>query len=209
MTRKRELSRETILLAAESLLQTPGREDFSMRELSEAAGMSFTTPFKHFGSKDGLLRHLMHRHLGMVEKAFDERAPHGDVIARVLTMAEIGVEYSITYASLSRLATVAIAEQDRGEIDYDVNRLWTRALGDYDGLESEWRDLAARFLPEHLTVFYRGALVMWTTNDFSNEQFSAVVETGVAVALAAFCNAERKRELAVRIASKRDLLPHV
>ena len=77
--RKRAFAREEILNAAERLLLAGDLPDFSMRALSEEAGVSFATPFNHFGSKTGILRSLAQRmdeiwtltdgHLAQVDKA--------------------------------------------------------------------------------------------------------------------------------------------
>jgi AcrR family transcriptional regulator len=206
MTRKRELARETILLAAENLLEKHGRTDFSMRELSQAAGVSFVTPFNHFGSKDGLLRELMFRRFERIEAAFERRAPDGDAISRTFTMAEVGVEVLLTEVSVGGAASVGIATQEQGELMRRASSLWKRALGDYDGLDTKWSAVAAEILPEHLAVFFRGAQLMWVVGDLSPEQFGAIVETGVASILAGFCGVEQKFELDRRISARRELL---
>jgi AcrR family transcriptional regulator len=206
MTRKRELARETILLAAEGLLDEEGRSDFSMRELSAAAGMSFVTPFNLFGSKDGLLCELMFRRLALIQKAYDEREKAEDAISRVLLMAEVGVELLLAKASVTRAISLGIASDSHGQFTLRATKLWEHAMGDGEGLDTRWSDDGAEILPRHLAVFFRGALVMWVARDLSDEQFRATVIGGVALTIASFANPRIHDRLADTISKHRRTL---
>jgi AcrR family transcriptional regulator len=200
MARKRELVRETILLAAQGLLERPERTDFSMRELAEAAGVSFVTPFKHFGSKDGLLGALMFRRFQEVEAHYKTQPPGGDALDRVLFMARLGADVMLAQASVTRAMAIGIGAGESRELIRGARNLWALALGDLDGLDTTWSKDAASLLPEQLAVLFRGALVMWVGGDLSDEQFPAIVETCVASHLAAYCHPEQKAALARIIA---------
>ena len=54
--------RARILDAAEHLMRQ-GKADFSMRDLASEAGVSFATPFNHFGSKAGIMQALSGRRI--------------------------------------------------------------------------------------------------------------------------------------------------
>ncbi len=74
-----EARREKILQAAEALIRDRGEVEFSMRALAEAAGVSFATPFNHFGNKEGILQALLSaridRELAHLQDRSDEQTP--------------------------------------------------------------------------------------------------------------------------------------
>lgn len=204
MTRKRELVRGTILDAALDLLAREGRADFSMRELAEAAGVSFVTPFNHFGSKDGLLRELMFRRFQGIEAAYRAQPPAGDAVARTLAMARLGVDVMVEQAPVTRAMSVGIISEGSRDVLRRARDLWTLSLGDLDGLDTTWSPDGAALLAEHLALSFRGALVMWIASDLTDGEFRSVVETVVAAHFAAFVGPAQKRDLAALIAARRE-----
>jgi AcrR family transcriptional regulator len=65
-----ELStKDRIIHAAEHLFAEKGLDGASMRDITEAAGTNLASVNYHFGSKDGLIAAVFHRHLGPLNEA--------------------------------------------------------------------------------------------------------------------------------------------
>lgn len=198
--RKRRFTRGTILDAAEALMVRADNDDFSMRDLAVEAGMAVTTVFSHFGSKAGVLRGLIDRLLDKIEDAFDRRARNLEgAIPRTYAMAEAGLDTVLEAPGFNQriLGSLLMVGDDRVymELQRQTNHLWIKALGDGASLVAETCEIGLAYIPEQMTVTFRGALALWIAEGLSEEQFRRVLLRGVTFNLLGFISADARREL--------------
>ena len=199
--RNRLAARDTVLDAAERLLQTGDGASFSMRALAEEAGVGFATPFNHFGSKAAIMQALSARIIDRMAERFRRKPPAGDAIDRVLAMGEIAVGllleqpdvYKVVVGSLGTVSPTptAVMEQSRS--------LWALALGDLDGISREAREMARSELPKHLAFGFRGCLSFWIAGEIGNDKLPEAVKANAATILLGFAAKARRHHLIERI----------
>ncbi|WP_197465300.1 TetR/AcrR family transcriptional regulator [Tistrella mobilis] len=210
--RKRAFAREEILNAAERLLLAGDLPDFSMRALSEEAGVSFATPFNHFGSKTGILRSLAQRMFDAITDRYvaDSATGAGDAIDRTFMMGRAGCAVWLERPAVHRylIGTLVAggpaagggSADDPEEFRRRSRALWILALGDYDGIDLAMRPLAVGALPEQLAIMFRGAAALWAGGEVADDQFGAAVDLGIATSLIGYVPAGRRDDLTGRIA---------
>lgn len=91
---------ERILRAARALFERGGAEAVSMRRVAEAVGLTPMAIYRHFPSRDALLKRIS-------DDSFDEIARHwlarnrgGDVLARVIALQRIYLDYALAHPHL-------------------------------------------------------------------------------------------------------------
>ncbi len=70
--RKNDLSRDSIITAAESLVSEIGANGFSLLDVSRKMGISKGTLYYYYPTKDGLLLDIIEKHMGELLNDFDE-----------------------------------------------------------------------------------------------------------------------------------------
>jgi AcrR family transcriptional regulator len=197
--RKRTFAKDAILDAAAQLLLENEPADFSMRMLCDRAGVSFATPFSYFGSKNGILRGLAMRMFERIHTRFVESAHSGDALDRVIAMANIGVDVLLELSAVHRTVCAAYisvgASEHEGDFLSPALKLWSTALGKFDGFEREFVPLASELLPEQLAILFRGTLTLWITGELPEERFRSVILTGVATLLLGLTPRRRRAAL--------------
>lgn len=91
---------ERILRAARALFERGGAEVVSMRRVAEAVGLTPMAIYRHFPNRDALLKRIS-------DDSFDEIARHwlarnrgGDVLARVIALQRIYLDYALAHPHL-------------------------------------------------------------------------------------------------------------
>ncbi|PXA96495.1 TetR family transcriptional regulator [Nostoc sp. 3335mG] len=154
-------ARQKVLDAAERLLRT-GKAEFSMRDLSAEAGVSFATPFNQFGSKHGIMLALSHRRIETMIARYEAAPPAGDTPARVLHAVDVAASVMLEEPAVNRavMGWLGTPGDPPGQVLAHSTALWTRALGE-DGREvAGLRGLATR-----LAFAFRGTLSFWTAGE--------------------------------------------
>lgn len=165
-----EAVRLRVLDAAEHLLRE-GKADFSMRDLAAAAGVSFATPFNHFGSKSAIMQALSGRRIDRMEADYAAAQPSGDALDRILLAVDIATAVMLEEPMVNRavMGWLGAYSATPGQVWNRSQSLWSRALGGGDGLSLAQREEAMRDLPAQLAFGFRGALSFWTAGELDDE----------------------------------------
>jgi AcrR family transcriptional regulator len=131
--RKKDLVRELILDAAQRLLTKDASGGFSMRDLAGEADLSLVTPYKYFGSKNGVFRALVERVMLQIEKRYAAASEQGPV-ERVLSMLDAGVETLLgdaaAFKTIGNVISLPKSEEEHKDMFQPATRLWQLALKD-------------------------------------------------------------------------------
>lgn len=165
--------RAQVLDAAERLLRD-GRAEFTMRDLSAAAGVSFATPFNQFGSKAGIMQALSARRVEAMAARLAAAPAQPDAPSRVLQAIDLAAAVMLEEPVVNRtvMGWLGTAGPVPGDVLGRSKALWTLALGEGDGLDAARRAEALRVLPELLAMGFRGALSFWTAGELPDERLS-------------------------------------
>jgi AcrR family transcriptional regulator len=188
--------RERILDAAEHLL-SQGSAAFSMRELADAAGVSFATPFNQFGSKAAIMLALSARRITLMHERLAQTDLPDTAAARVLVAVDIAASVMLTAPTVNRAVMGAIsAPSDApGDVSSRSSALWAAALGAGDGLAAATRALALSTLPDQLAVTFRGVLSFWTAGEFADPVLGKRARAAAAAVLLGFVEHDCRKEL--------------
>jgi AcrR family transcriptional regulator len=158
--------RQRIVDAAERLLRK-GKADFSMRDLSVEAGVSFATPFNQFGSKAAIMHGISERRIDTMAKRFAAASPLPNAADRVLMATDIATEVMLEEPMVNRavMGWLGTAARSPGGVWAHSTAFWALALGAGEGLAARWREQALRCLPGQLAFAFRGVLSFWTAGE--------------------------------------------
>lgn len=196
---RRALARDGMLDAATRILHASDPPDFSMRDLCEAAGVSFATPFNHFGSKTGVVRALAMRIFDYTHTRYVKSNTAGDSIDRVFAMAAAGAEVWLERPAVNRyisssLMVVGNKEHPEQFLEHSC-KLWLEALGSLDGLEIDDAKAGASSLSVSLAIAFRGVMALWIGREISDSQFAPLLDAQVAYLLLGFAPKHRRPRL--------------
>lgn len=199
----RDLRRIRVLDAAEHLLHAGGRSDFSMRDLAEAAGVSFATPFNYFGSKTAIMLALSARRIDAMAARFAAAPPAPDAIAGVLAAFAIAAAVLLDAPSVSRHVIGALGSPtaEPGAVADHSRALWATALGDLAGLRPELHEVARARLPDYLALGFRGCLSFWVAGEITDAALPARARAIAAALLLGFATPDHTAALASILAS--------
>lgn len=199
MEAKQQATREHLLDTAERLLLQSDQPDFSMRQLSHEAGLSFATPFNYFGSKNGIIRGLALRIFERIEARYEAMPDAGDTVARLDRMNAAGVHLWLEQPAVYRFISASLLTVEGGEGSEEIlartSALWRRALGNGDGLRADGRALALEILPLHLAIGFRGIMALWIGREIAERDIEALMKAHISVLLLGFIEPERLAEL--------------
>lgn len=196
---RRALARHGMLDAAARILHASDPPDFSMRDLCEAAGVSFATPFNHFGSKTGVVRALAMRIFADVHNRYARSDKTGDTIDRVFAMAAAGTEVWLANPAVNRYISsslmVAGNKEHPEQFLAHSCKLWLEALGSLDGLEGVDEKASPSSLSLGLAIAFRGIMALWIGGEVSDSQFEPLLQAQVAYLLLGFAPRHRRSHL--------------
>ena len=183
--------RERVLDAAVRLLGD-GQAAFSMRELADAAGVSFATPFNHFGSKAGIMLALSARLIAEMHSTFAGAAVPPTAVRRVLAAVDIAAAVMPAAPAVNRAVMGAIGAPSEapGDVSSRSGALWAEALGAGEGLDPETMSLALATLPDQLAVAFRGVLSFWTAGELPDARLAERAAAAAAATLLGFVKSE-------------------
>ncbi|RYE94567.1 MAG: TetR/AcrR family transcriptional regulator [Oxalobacteraceae bacterium] len=162
--------RQRVIDAAERLLRS-GKADFSMRDLAAEAGVSFATPFNHFGSKGAIMHALSERRTDTMAMRFAEARLPTDAASRVLLAVDTAVAVMLEEPSVNRavMSWIGTTGGEPGHAWARSTALWTLALGAGDGIPEKIREETLECLPRQLALAFRGALSFWSAGELPDE----------------------------------------
>jgi AcrR family transcriptional regulator len=196
---RRALALHGMLDAAARILNASDPPDFSMRDLCEAAGVSFATPFNHFGSKTGVVHALAMRIFADVHNRYARSNKPGDAIDRVFAMAAVGTEVWLENPAVNRYISSSLMVAGNKEhpeqfLEHSC-KLWLEALGSLDGLEGIDNKSYASSLSLSLAVAFRGTMALWIGGEISDSQFAPLLQAHIACLLLGFAPSHRRPRL--------------
>lgn len=191
-----EAMRRRVIEAAERLLRS-GAAGFSMRDLATEAGVSFATPFNHFGSKTAIMRALSAQRIAAMLDRYGNAQPRGDAADRVLTAVDIAAAEMLAEPEVNRavIGTLGAPGGEPGEAYAQSRALWAEALQGCDGFRPDLVEIARSVLPDQLAVAFRGVLSFWTAGEFSDTELAPRARTGAATLMLGFVDAGRRDAL--------------
>ena len=195
-TRPKPTSRDRVLDAAERLLAEE-RAAFSMRDLADAAGVSFATPFNQFGSKAAIMFALSARRIALMQKKFAQAARPDTAMHRVLLAVDIAASVMLSAPAVNRavMAALGAPSDELGNVSSRSAALWAEALGDGSGLLPATRPLALTVLPSQLAVAFRGVLSFWTVGEIPDRLLKTRARAAAATVLLGFVGRQDRGHL--------------
>lgn len=123
LSRSRNLSKDTLVQSAITLMETAGEAGFSLRKLGEQVGCDPMAVLYHFKSKEGLLRAMADRLTASLQPV-DNALPWQDRLYNLATQyRKLALEHPHTFRQMQRFLNTGAADQHVIEMVY-------RALGD-------------------------------------------------------------------------------
>lgn len=161
--------RQRVLDAAERLLRE-GKADFSMRDLAAEAGVSFATPFNHFGSKAAIMHALSRRRIDQMTKNFNAAPPLAHAADRVLFAMDVATAVMLEESQVNRaiMGWIGSPGPSSGDVLTQSKALWSLAVGAGEGLGRTDPQQALLLLPRQLAFAFRGVLSFWTAGELSD-----------------------------------------
>ena len=103
-----EARRQRILHATGEIIAREGMEALSMRRLAREAGVSVTTLYNLFGSRNDILFALVHDLVDRIDRILDAEAPLDDPIERCRAVITVSITYIVEHESTCRPMFVAL-----------------------------------------------------------------------------------------------------
>jgi AcrR family transcriptional regulator len=153
---------DRIAVQAADLFADKGFAGTSIREIAAAAGVTKPTVYYYFGSKDGLIRHIINGAMRQfIEAVADARGVCGELQAQLQTLVRGQLDWAVTHPALVVLVGRCTHEARGFPWADDLHRLQAEALEATAGL---FRDAiasgqAAPRAPELLTLTLFGSLM--------------------------------------------------
>jgi AcrR family transcriptional regulator len=162
--------RQRVLDGAERLLRR-GDAEFSMRDLATEAGVSFATPFNHFGNKAAIMQALSGRRIDAMLARFTAMSARRDRTDRVLMAVDVAVAVMLEEPLVNRsvMSWIGTAGPEPGNVLAHSIALWSLALGSDDGSSPK----ASVSLSRQLAFAFRGVLSFWTAGEVADDALSA------------------------------------
>ena len=128
--RESEVTRRSIVDAAEELLANGGEKQLSIRELCLRAGVTPPTIYHHFGDKGALVDRVIDECFSAFDESFADRKAPQDSVERLRWEFDRYVEYGLAHPTHYRLMFVRGPRRTsaRGVASYDRLRSKVRAV---------------------------------------------------------------------------------
>lgn len=191
---KKQQRKDHILAAAEELIRQNSVAAFSMRELAQAAEVSFATPFNLFGSKADILNALMEQSILAVA---DIKTQSGDAIENIFAGSRQLIKNYTKDANYFRALFISVSISTKSL--QTAIQIWHDALTPLfeSGLMNKSVD--QKQLAEHLELVFIGSLMLWMTGHLDNKGWLHHYEYGIATALLGAVRNRRVQEQLIDI----------
>ena len=91
---------QRILAAARALFERAGPEAVSMRRVADAAGITPMAIYRHFPSREALLKRISDDSFSEIARHWDARKSGGDPLAQLLALQVIYLDYALAHPHL-------------------------------------------------------------------------------------------------------------
>jgi AcrR family transcriptional regulator len=96
----RSTTAERILRAARALFEKDGADAVSMRRVADAVGITPMAIYRHFPNREALLKRISDDSFQEIAHHWSARSEGGDVIARLLAIQRIYLDYALAHPHL-------------------------------------------------------------------------------------------------------------
>ena len=96
----RSTTAERILHTARALFERGGAEAVSMRRVADAVGITPMAIYRHFPNRDALLKRISDDSFDAIARHWLARNQGGDVLARVIALQRIYLDYALAHPHL-------------------------------------------------------------------------------------------------------------
>lgn len=104
---------DRILRAARALFERGGAQAVSMRRIAQAVGLTPMAIYRHFPNREALLQRISDDSFQEISRHWSARNEGGDVIARLLAIQQIYLDYALAHPHLFDHAFSMPREQAR------------------------------------------------------------------------------------------------
>lgn len=197
--------RRRIIDAACSLLRELGRDAVSGKLIAARAGVSLSTVYNLFGSKDAVLVAVYDEDLAQFEATISALPP-SDALTRLFKSVEVAAGL---YEQDSAFYRAILWRRPPGEaLDSALRRpraqFWRTLVQAAIDSGQLRRDTDASAVSMLLILLFSGALADWVAGDVGVDQFQLEVDFGFAVVLMAFVEGEARTLLEQRMTKLHD-----
>ena len=208
--RKKRMVRETILEAARELIRRERDVSFSMKELAEAADVSFVTVYNYFGSKDGLYQALLGCVLQKTRNSLI-RVQGRPFLGRLFAFAEAAVQdvldETVLYRTVCNAMSTVTKDHPASPVFEQTSDLWKAVLeGDMSWTNPSAKSISFDFLSQQLAIAYRGVFSLWLCQEIDDEEFRLRVQAGTAITIFPFASSDCRTQLLERIETVQNCL---
>ncbi len=91
---------EQILKAARALFEREGASAVSMRRVADAVGITPMAIYRHFPNRDALLKRISDDSFDEIAHHWDARKTGGDLLARLMALQRIYLDYALAHPHL-------------------------------------------------------------------------------------------------------------
>jgi len=182
----KERRRTQILQAARTLIRETGETGLSMRPLADRAGVSVSTTYNLFGSKQAVLAALLDHDIADYQNRLQNQ--DGDALERLFAAVKLGSSLFGSEPDYWRavLAAVYGAGAEYRIIFRGPRRAFWRGLVD-DAIAAGFitRDLRSETFATNLVFTYFAAIMEWVSGEMSLQELEERVQFGFALSLRA------------------------
>ncbi len=192
----KERRRQRILAAAQGLIDREGLEAWSMRKVARAAGVSVTTLYNVFGSKEEIRSGLCGDFFEELDRDL-EKTPLDRPLDRARAVVSVGVDHVVADAAMTRPGLLA-GEQGPADADpatplaVEMQRVALQAAMDQGLLRN---DLRADLLAAQVYEGFHRAALLWARGELDAAGFRARALYALSVCLLAAATQATRPEL--------------
>jgi AcrR family transcriptional regulator len=195
-TENKEKRRQRILAAAQGLIDRAGIDAWSMRKVARAAGVSVTTLYNLFGSKDEIRSALVGGFFDELDRDV-EQTPIERPLERARAVVTVGVDHVVAEAAMTRSSLLA-AEQGPADEDpatplaVSMQRVALQAAMDRGLLRD---DMRADLLAAQVYAGFHRAALGWARGELDPAGFKNRALYALTVCLLAAATEKTRAEL--------------
>lgn len=192
----RDRNRRRVLEAAREMVAAGGLDALSMRALADRAGVSATTLYNLFGTKDGIVHALATDILREVDAGFDhivDDDPIEQLRARLLLLVEVVIDRAPPSLVSAVLEDPVLTEQ--------INAQWASHTLVEDALRDAMEqgflvdDLDAALVAEHVRSGLLHQQRMWAAGVIDDTRYRAAAAYAIDIALVAIARGPNRDQL--------------
>jgi AcrR family transcriptional regulator len=157
-------------------------------------------PFNHFGSKAAIMQALSAERVDRTTTLFARTAHAGNAVTRVISGTGIAAAVMLKAPAVNCavMGVPGAPPAEPADTSARSRALWSRALGNGEGLEPSTAKLACSVSPEQLALAFRGMLSFWSAGEIPDPRLEQHARVAGMVLLLKFLT-KRGKEVAAAV----------